>query len=104
MQNLNDLNNLKQTQKAQTVQEIPDQESARKIALSKFGKFVKVVWIIIIILLLIFIGSIIINDNSKTQKQIKEGVESYLNSPEIQAQRSKEARRQREIAKLRRLK
>lgn len=103
MQNLNDLNKVQQAQKAQTVQEIQDKESVRKLALSKFGKFAKIVWIVIIITLLIFVISLIVRDDSRTRKQIEAGAEAALNSPRLQAQRIKEAKRQRDLARQKRL-
>ena len=107
MQNLNDLNKLQQMQKMQqmqTVQQIPNTEGEGKPAPSKYNKFVNFVWLFFFIPFLIFAAYIMISDNNKTKKQIQVNVEAIMNSPKMQSYRAKEARRQRELAKKRRLK
>lgn len=102
MQNLNDLNKLQQMQKMQ-IQTVPNLESAGKPAPSKFKRFASIIWFIISIFLVVFACYTVISDNSKTTKQINANAEAILNTPEMQKYRTQEARRQREIAKQRRL-
>ncbi|MBO4675137.1 MAG: hypothetical protein J5601_03510, partial [Elusimicrobiaceae bacterium] len=103
MQNLNDFNKLQQDKKMQKLEQIPNQKGVSEIAPSRFDKFASLVWIFILVLFFVVFSYMIIRDNTKTQNQIKANVEEALNSPRMQAYRAKEARRQREIAKQRRL-
>lgn len=100
MQNLNDFDKLQQMQ---TVQQVSNQESAGKPALSRYDRFVNIAWIIVVMSFLAVSSYIIITSDMKTRKQIDANAEAALNSPKIQQYRAKEARRQREIAKQKRL-
>lgn len=103
MQNFNDLNKLQQMQKMQTVEQVQNQGGAVPPAPSKFNKFATVVWVIVLMSILVYLGYTIMRDNTKTKKQIDKNLEISLNSPEMQEYRAKTARRQREVAKQRRL-
>lgn len=103
MQNLNDLNKMQQVQKEQVLQQVQNLESAGQPAPSKFSRFANIVWFMIFISFIVVISYIVISDNIKTKKQIKANAEAALNTPKIQEYRAKEARRQRDLAKQRRL-
>ena len=103
MQNLNDLNKLQQDKKMQTLEQIQNQEGASESAPSRFDKFVSISWFIILVLFFVILSYMVMRDNTKTQNLIKANVEEALNSPKMQVYRAKEARRQRELAKQRRL-
>ena len=102
MQNLNDLNKLQEMQKMQ-MEQVPNQEAANNPAPSKFSRFSGIVWLVVLLLILIYAGYSIISDDIKTKRQIKANLEAAMNSPKMQAQRAQEAKRQRELAKQRRL-
>ena len=97
MQSLNDIN------KVQTVQQVPNQEGAGKPAPSRYNKFVNFVWILFFLPLIIIISYLVISDSIKTKKQVQANVDAVMNSPKMQEYRAKEARRQREVEKQRRL-
>ena len=104
MQNLNDFDRMQQRQKMQTVQQVSNLEGAAKPAPSKYRKFVRIVWGWTVIICVLYVFYSITVDHIKANKIAKANIEAILNSPEMQAERAQEARRQREIAKQRRLK
>ncbi len=103
MQNLNDINKLQQMQKMQAIQTIPNLESTTQHEPSKFRKFASIVWFFIFVSIIGYASYTIITDNIKTKKQINANAEAALNTPKMQEYRAKQARRQREIAKQKRL-
>ena len=132
MQNLNNFDKMQQRQnmpqmpqmsaKKHTPQQVPPegkkpeqaaQSSAKseqwlfKIRRYKVSKYEKFFYIAFIIILLIFtlVGYIfIIKDDMKARNQIQEGYENAIKSSKVQEYRAKQAQRQRELAKKRRLK
>ncbi len=109
MQNFNDYNKEQQAQQAQQVKpmqaldQIPNWEGIVEYKPSKFSQFVGIAWILIIILFFAILGYMIMRDDAKTKKQIQANVDAVMNTPKMQEYRAKEARRQREIARQRRL-
>ena len=100
MQNLNDLSGL---QELNNVQQASDLGGAGKPAPSKYDKFVNIAVITLMMSVIAIFSCIVVLDDIRTKKQIQAGADAFFNSPEIQAQRAKEARRQRELAKEKRL-
>ena len=86
--------------KARLLDDIQAKKNAHKSKLNIFMG--KALVLLLIIGLLVLILHILV-DSSRAKKQIEKNVEAALNSPKMQAQRAKEARRQRELAKQRRL-
>ena len=101
MQNFNDINKQQQMQQMQTIQQIPNKEGAGRPAPSKFNRFAGIALFIILSMSLLYMGFSIVSDNTKTIKQIDTNLETFLNSPKIQEYRAKEARRQRELKRIR---
>ncbi len=71
---------------------------------TKFEQFMAVSAAIMIILLILGIFALVLVDDVKTKQQIQAGYERALNSPKIQKYKNEQARRQRELAKQKRLK
>ena len=74
-----------------------------KPAPSKFRRFADNVWTIVLIFILVYTCYTIPRDHVKVQKQIDANLKAIQNSQEMQEYRAKEARRQREIEKQKRL-
>ena len=96
MQNLNNVN------EETKVYQVANRKGIKPTP-SKFSRFVSKVWTIILILLLVYAGYSIIWDHVKVQKQIDANLKAIQNSQEMQEYRAKEARKQREMAKQKRL-
>ena len=76
----------------------------KKRSLTKFDKFV-IIAMGVILFITGIVGIVLITmDNIKTKRQIQDGYDKALNSPKVQEYRHRQARKQRELAKQRRLK
>ncbi len=124
MQNLNDLENKQQVtgpvrtpqmpqmpetgQKGpygvENIPQIPEPGVRKKRPLSKYGKFFYVAFVIMLFIFALVMYISIVKEDTKARKQIQAGYEKALNSPQMQQYRSQQAKRQRELAKQRRLK
>ena len=89
----------------QKTEQSPSQSAdSKRRKMSKYEKFVYVVFVIILLLFTLVGYIFIIKDDMKAREQIQSGYEKAKNSSKVQEYRAQKARRQRELAKQRRLK
>lgn len=90
-------------QEVQNVQ-VSNKEILIKHAPSRFDTFANIVWTFVLISIVTYMCYTIVSNNIIVKKQINAGFDEAMNSPKIKAYRIEEERRQREIAKQKRLK
>lgn len=71
---------------------------------SKLDFFIKNAFYIVFFIIFIIISIFVAHDNARTKRQIREGYEKALNSPEMQKYNAAKKKQERELAQKKRLK
>lgn len=71
---------------------------------SKLDFFIKNAFYIVFFIIFIIISIFVAHDNARTKRQIREGYEKALNSPEMQKYNAAKKKQERELARKKRLK
>ena len=75
-----------------------------KRAPSKLDFFIRNAFYVVFLMLFVILSIFVAHDNAKTRRQIKSGYEKALNSPEVQKSLAEQTKKNRELARKKRLK